>query len=235
MKWLDIAHAEMGVAEDPTERSNLRIMDYAKAAGYTPSKGDGDPWCGNFMAYVMSEAGFSLPGQPWRARAWADWGTEVKPQRGAVAVVPRGKSPKQGHVFLIDKVEGQWVYGLGGNQNDSVSIAKFRKDRLIACRWPQEAEAPVVAKAQKVKETATNSRTITGVLIAALGTLVQYINQTVTVLMDAAAAVTEWAPIETLLYTFGANAKSIGFGMAAAGLLLAMWRRIDAGLTGKEG
>lgn len=235
MKWMDIAHAEMGVAEDPSERSNLRIMDYAKAAGYTPSRGDGDPWCGNFMAYVMSEAGFALPGQPWRARAWADWGREVKPQRGAVAVVPRGKSPKSGHVFLIDRVEGAWVYGLGGNQNDSVSIAKFRKDRLIACRWPEEAPAPVVAKVEAVKTTAVKSRTVTGVLIAALGTMVQYLEQSVQVLMDAASAVTEWAPIETLLYAAGANVKGIGFVMAAAGLTLALWRRIDAGLTGKEG
>ena len=235
MKWMDIAHAEMGVAEDEGPGSNLRILDYARAAGYTPRKGDDDPWCGNYMAYVMSEAGFALPGQPWRARAWVDWGREVKPQRGAVAVVPRGKSPKSGHVFLIDRVEGPWVYGLGGNQNDSVSIAKFRADRLIACRWPEEAPTPVVAKAQKVKETATNSRTITGVLIAALGTVVQYLNQTVTVLMEAAMAVTEWAPIETFLYTLGANSKSIGFGMAAAGLTLALWRRIDASLNGKAG
>jgi hypothetical protein len=68
MKWMDIAHAEMGVAEDPGPGSNLRVLDYARAAGYTPRKGDDDPWCGNYMAYVMSEAGFSLPGQPWRAR-----------------------------------------------------------------------------------------------------------------------------------------------------------------------
>jgi hypothetical protein len=152
-----------------------------------------------------------------------------------VAVVPRGKSPKSGHVFLIDRVEGDWVYGLGGNQNDSVSIAKFRKDRLVACRWPDEAPAPVVATIETAKKTATRSRTITGVLFAALGTVVQYLENGVKVLMDAAQAVTDWAPIETFLYTFGANAKSIGFGMAAAGLTLALWRRIDAGLTGKEG
>lgn len=235
MRWMDIARAEMGVAEDTGPGSNDRILHYAKSAGYTPSKGDGDPWCGNFLAYVMSEAGYRLPGQPWRARAWAEWGKPVKPQRGAVAVVPRGKSKATGHVFLIDRVEGEWLYGLGGNQNDSVSIAKFRKDRLVACRWPEEAASPVVAKVEAVKTTAVKSRTVTGVLIAALGTMVQYLEQSVQVLMEAASAVTEWAPIETLLYAAGANVKGIGFVMAAAGLTLALWRRIDAGLTGKEG
>jgi uncharacterized protein (TIGR02594 family) len=233
MKWLELAHAEMGVAEDPSDKSNRRILDYALAAGYTPAKGDGDPWCGNFVAYVMSEAGLSLPAQPWRARSWADWGKPIKPQRGAVAVVPRGKSPKQGHVFLIDRVDGEWVYGLGGNQNDSVSIAKFRKDRLVSCRWPEEAPGPTVANLKTATETAKTSRTVTGVLVAALGTMVQYLNETFTVLMDAASKVTEWAPAESFLYTLGGNAKSIGFGMAAAGLALALFRRLDASVKGK--
>jgi uncharacterized protein (TIGR02594 family) len=235
MKWMEIAHAEMGVAEDKTEGSNDRILQYARAAGYTPRKGDGDPWCGNFMAYVMAEAGYGLPAQPWRARAWEGWGRSVGVQRGAVAIVPRGKNPKQGHVFLIDRVDGEWVYGLGGNQNDSVSIAKFRRDRIESCRWPQEAPAPAVAAIATAAKTGGTSRTITGVLMAALGTMMQYLEGAVTVLMDAAAKVTEWAPAESFLYTIGGNAKSIGFGLAAAGLTLALFRRLEAGVKAKEG
>lgn len=235
MKWMDIAHAEMGVAEDPTDKSNKRILDYAKAAGYTPRKGDGDPWCGNFMAFVMTEAGYGLPAQPWRARAWQEWGRPVGVQRGAVAIIPRGKNPQQGHVFLIDRVEGEWVYGLGGNQNDSVSIAKFRKDRIESARWPQEAPAPVVAKVETAAKTAKTSRTVTGILLAALGSMMQYLESAVQVLMDAASNVTSWEPAETFLYTLGGNAKSIGFGLAAAGLTLALFRRLDASVTGKEG
>jgi uncharacterized protein (TIGR02594 family) len=235
MKWLDLARAEMGVTEDLSDGSNPRILDYAKAAGYTPTKGDGDPWCANFVSFVMAEAGYALPAQSWRARSWAEWGREVKPQRGAVAVVPRGKSPKQGHVFLIDRVDGQWVYGLGGNQNDSVSIAKFRKDRLVACRWPQEAAAPIVAKTETIGKTAASSKTITGVLIGWLGLLVTYLENGVQVAMDAAAKMAEWSPAQSMFYTLGVNAKVVGIVMIGTGLSLAMWRRFGAALSAKEG
>lgn len=231
MKWLDIAHDEMGVAEVAGLKSNPRILEYAKAAGYKPAKGDDDPWCGTFSAWVCVQAGIKPPDAPWRAVSWDAWGTASKLRKGAFVRFPRGNDPSKGHVGIVEREAGDWVYVLGGNQNDAVSIAKFRKSAVVSCRWPPGVAPPVPAPVAAIK----SSRTITGVLLGGLGLVVQYLSSGVQIAMDAAAQMVQWAPATELFGTLGLNSKTVGFGMAAAGLLLSAYARLDAAAKGKEG
>jgi uncharacterized protein (TIGR02594 family) len=134
-----IAELGVGVGEIHGPASNRRIMDYARSvdlqAVYT---NDDIPWAGLFTAFVLKSAGFQLPGNPLRERNWADWGEAInEPKFGALAVFWR-QSPESGlgHVgFVVDIEEGSLSI-LGGNQNDSVRIGKFPRDRLLALRMP---------------------------------------------------------------------------------------------------
>jgi hypothetical protein len=55
-------------------------------------------------------------------------------RQGDIGVIPRGASGWQGHVFFIDRVEGQWVWGLGGNQDDAVTVKRYPVSKLLGVR-----------------------------------------------------------------------------------------------------
>ena len=64
-------------------------------------------------------------------------------QQGDIGVIPRGSSSWQGHVFFIDRIEGQWVWGLGGNQDDAVNVKRYPVAKLLGIRRAGNV-APVV-------------------------------------------------------------------------------------------
>jgi hypothetical protein len=55
-------------------------------------------------------------------------------QPGDIGVIPRGSSSWQGHVFFIDRLEGAWVWGLGGNQSDAVNVKRYPVSKLLGVR-----------------------------------------------------------------------------------------------------
>lgn len=132
---------EVGVREpDP------RIAEYHAAAGM-----QGGPelaWCGSFVAWCLAACRIAGPmreGKPagaW-APSWRSWGAESKWRTGAVVVIER-RGGSGAHVgFLQRSVRGPkgegWIELLGGNQSDSVCIARFAlaTNTVLAVRWPE--------------------------------------------------------------------------------------------------
>ena len=71
------------------------------------------------------------------ARSYLDWGIPVNiadAQPGDIGVIPRGTSSWQGHVFFIDRIDGPWVWGLGGNQSDAVNVKRYPVSKLLGVR-----------------------------------------------------------------------------------------------------
>lgn len=104
-------------------------------------------WCGAFVGMVVATAlpKEPLPANPLGARNWVKFGTALSgPQIGAVAVFWRGtKAGWQGHVGIVVGHDATHLHILGGNQSDSVSIARIAKNRLLGYRWPTTApDAP---------------------------------------------------------------------------------------------
>ncbi len=101
------------------------------------------PWCGSFVGMVVAATlpREVLPVNPLGARNWLKFGSELKePQIGAVAVFWRGtKSGWSGHVGFVVGHDKTHLHILGGNQSDSVSVARIAKDRLLGYRWPRTA------------------------------------------------------------------------------------------------
>jgi uncharacterized protein (TIGR02594 family) len=140
LQWMQYAIAELGVTEVPGPDNNIRIMEYARFIELQwPDFTEDIDWSGLFVNYVLKKGGFDqFPGSPLLNRNWATWGVALdQPKIGALAVLsPAGGSAGTGHVGFVVGIEDNTLTILGGNQRDSVSVAKFAKSRLVALRMP---------------------------------------------------------------------------------------------------
>ena len=135
-RWMEIAKGYVGLKEIPGKRHNSTILSWlAKLGAWW--RDDETPWCGVFVAHCMREAGLPVPQYWMRARAWADYGANLRSTHvapGAILVFARQGG---GHVGFYAGEDASFFYVLGGNQSNSVNVAKIAKARCIAIRWPR--------------------------------------------------------------------------------------------------
>jgi uncharacterized protein (TIGR02594 family) len=113
---------------------------------------DSVPWCGVFVAKCLDEVGITSPPFAVRAKAWADWGANLRAERLAPGAVRVFERPGGGHVGFNVAEDADAYHVLGGNQGDSVSVARLTKERCIARRWPHDR--PVVGRPVRVVDGA---------------------------------------------------------------------------------
>lgn len=131
----------LGIAEVPGSGSNPNIVRFIDEAATWLKDGvkdvDGSiAWCGCFRGHVGIITATGVPKNHFRAAEWATWGAGIPLQpkwwkRGMTVVMSR---PGGNHVAIIDRVEGDTVYCLGGNQSDKVCIAAFPVSRITSVR-----------------------------------------------------------------------------------------------------
>jgi len=148
-----------GTLETPGDKSNPLILTWAKRIGIGHVyKSDAIAWCGLVMGYAAAQAGWEYAprGNALWARNWALWGNPVaagKEMLGDVLVFARGTG---GHVSLYVGADDSHFHCLGGNQDDSVSIKRIVKGRLItARRCPWRVNQP--PNVRKIKLAAVGS------------------------------------------------------------------------------
>lgn len=136
-KWMAIARAEMGVKEVAGYRDNPTIIRYFRDVGQRWPQHDETSWCAAFVGSCLERAGITST-RSLLALSYREWARKLDtPRPGCVAVFWRGSpSSGQGHVGFYVKETENYVYLLGGNQNDTVSIAPTSKARLLGYRWP---------------------------------------------------------------------------------------------------
>ena len=218
-KWLEIARTDLGVDEIAGPKSNPRIMDYYKAANANWAKDDSVPWCGAAMAAWIAGAGYTVPPEAARARAWLDWGVPLQdPKPGAVAVFRRGADEKSGHVTLFLEDRGDRVLCLGGNQGDAVSITSYPKRDLLGYRWPAGADVPAkvpVIATVEVKPL-IQSRTVRNTVAGGAAATAGFFDKSIALSLDWVAAVTALNPVKTMLLEMGGNVRAISLGIGVA-------------------
>jgi uncharacterized protein (TIGR02594 family) len=126
------ASTMMGKSEQPNRDE---LADYLRTGGQNL-----DPvttaWCAAFVNASLDKSGRQGTGK-MNARSFMDWGQPVdQPQPGDVAVFSRGDpNGWQGHVGFYQGTNPDGSYSiLGGNQGDSVSLARFAPDSLLGFR-----------------------------------------------------------------------------------------------------
>ena len=130
--WMPYAWMELGQKEIAGDADNPRIIEYHSATTLKATD-DEVPWCSSFVNWCMRKAGLVGTGSA-AARSWLTWGVDGVLEYGEVAVISRGSNPEQGHVAFLLDMNKDWVWLLGGNQHDSVSVSRFPRASLLDCR-----------------------------------------------------------------------------------------------------
>lgn len=136
MTPFDIARSYIGTTEGPGPENNPVIMEMYGSVGHDWVEHDAVAWCAAFVGHCLEKAGIRST-RKLTARSYLDWGVPVETadaRQGDIGIVPRGRSSWQGHVFFIDRIEGAWVWGLGGNQSDAVNIKRYPVAKLLGVR-----------------------------------------------------------------------------------------------------
>lgn len=134
------------------EGNNPEILNFFRTAGHSWVEKDSYAWCSVFMCHVMKQAGLPHPGTT-RARNWLEYwpwvgrslwsanlchqaATVFEPERymelgDVVVLYRRGKNSRYGHVGIFIRQDEDYIWVLGGNQNDKVCIKRYPKGRLL--------------------------------------------------------------------------------------------------------
>lgn len=136
MTPFEIARGYIGTTEGPGPENNPAIMAMYASVGHDWVEHDSVAWCAAFVGHCLERAGIRST-RKLTARSYLDWGIPVDiadTQPGDIGVIPRGTSSWQGHVFFIERIEGAWVWGLGGNQSDAVNVKRYPVSKLLGVR-----------------------------------------------------------------------------------------------------
>ncbi len=131
-----VAARFLGIREAAGATHSPQIMAMLHLDSNWPS-GDEVPWCSAFCNYVAWL--LDLPrSKSLAARSWLSVGRPVTladAQCGNdIVVFSRGNNPAQGHVAIFDRLDGDGVFVLGGNQGDAVTVARYPVDRVVGVR-----------------------------------------------------------------------------------------------------
>lgn len=153
MTPFDIARSYIGTTEGPGPADNPIIMEMYASVGHDWVEHDAVAWCAAFVGHCLERAGIRST-RKLTARSYLDWGVPVEvvdAQQGDIGVIPRGNSNWQGHVFFIDRIEGAWVWGLGGNQDDAVNVKRYPLSKLLGVRRAGNVAPSVTMSVEEVQ------------------------------------------------------------------------------------
>jgi uncharacterized protein (TIGR02594 family) len=72
-RWLELAWADLGVAEGPGGANNPRVVRYYAAAGHPEVRADEVAWCAAFLGACLERAGVGST-RSLMARSYLAWG-----------------------------------------------------------------------------------------------------------------------------------------------------------------
>lgn len=141
--WLMQARRHMGLREVKGPKHSAEIVQFWKDIRRGGIKDDETPWCAAFVGSCLEKTGF-VSTRFESASSYRTWGVKLEhPEVGAIAVMAR---PGGAHVFFVvgrDAVGD--IVGLGGNQQDEVGLAAFKRTKIQAYRWPLDFKLPDAA------------------------------------------------------------------------------------------
>ncbi|WP_430411013.1 TIGR02594 family protein [Kordia sp.] len=133
MSLIQQALSQYGVKEVSGKSNNPQIVRYFEIVGYDGNKlHDETAWCSAFVNWVTKTQNYPFSGK-LNARSWLNIGESTAiPALGDLVILWR-ESPSswKGHVGFFIKQTKRYVYVLGGNQNNSVCIKAYPKNRIL--------------------------------------------------------------------------------------------------------
>lgn len=135
-KIIEIALSQIGTKETAGKADNPNVLKYFDELGFDGSQlKDETAWCAAFAGWTAKLAGVCYS-KRLNARSWLHIGVKTTvPAQGDVVVLWReSRISWKGHVGFFIREHKGWIYVLGGNQNNQVSIKAYPKSRLLEYR-----------------------------------------------------------------------------------------------------
>jgi uncharacterized protein (TIGR02594 family) len=154
--WMITAESYVGVKEIAGDRHNPVIVKFFAESGFPDIVDDETAWCSAYTNAVLYEHGYSGT-RDLMARSWLSWKTGqtvVTPRFGDIVIFSRGSDPIFGHVGFFIKWDDTWVWVLGGNQANSVSVTRIARSKLIGIRRPRD-KGPTEVSVPKMTQKST--------------------------------------------------------------------------------
>lgn len=124
-----------GLTEIPGEKNNPQIVKFFNDIGHTWVQDDETAWCCAFINWIANECGCEWS-RKLNARSWLGIGKKTeKPQLGDIVIFWRESiNSWKGHIGLYVGEQGDYIYCLGGNQNNQVNVRAYQKRMLLEYR-----------------------------------------------------------------------------------------------------
>ena len=155
MTHMTIARSYLGTKELKGSADNPKIMEMYRTVGHDWVEQDETARCAAFVGHCLEKAGFTST-RKLNARSYLSWGEKVagpdQAKEGDIVVFTRGPNTSQGHVAFFLRTVGAQIEVLGGNQSDSVTVARYAKSRLLGIRRPIAATALVRRELKVVQQ-----------------------------------------------------------------------------------
>lgn len=137
--WLVVARSYLGTHEAPGAKDNPKIVELYELSGHPEVEHDAVPWCAAFVGACLRKSGLPSTGT-LRAIDYAGYGDRLaSPVVGAIATKKRDGG---GHVFFVVDFDETQIWGLGGNQSDSVNVARYSRSVIHSVSWPHGVPLP---------------------------------------------------------------------------------------------
>lgn len=132
---LKIAFSEYGIQEWSGLTHNPEVVKYFHEIGHEWVDDDETAWCSAFVNWVAMKANYERSGL-LNARSWLKMGIEIKyPELGDIVILWRVKKDSEyGHVGFYINSDKDYVWLLGGNQSNQVTISKYPKSQVLGYR-----------------------------------------------------------------------------------------------------
>lgn len=127
--------ANYGMQEVDGPQSNPEILNFFKELGYKVDDDSTTAWCAASLNYYLKKCGYQHTGK-LDARSFLKLPvTIIRPTIGDIAVLWREDPTSwKGHVGLFVNWNEKFIWMLGGNQGNSISIAAYPRDRVLGFR-----------------------------------------------------------------------------------------------------
>lgn len=157
-----LARGELGQTEYTPKnkrKPNERVCEYFRDCGYKVTDSQNPlntPWCALYIGAILKRAGYANT-KSAMARSYIGYGSLIydnKTKKGSlndarpgdIVINWRGSRDDHvtGHIFFYLRHDKNYIYGIGGNQGDSVTEAKFPISRCLQIR--RARNVPLVSK-----------------------------------------------------------------------------------------
>lgn len=204
--------------------SNPAVERYINKVEGHPLSALETPWCAYFVGAKLEYHGIPSS-KSGMARSYLKWGTQLDKNDdsawkcGDIVIFWRGSpNGSAGHIAFLLQWDETYVYVLGGNQGDKVTIQRFERSKIIGITRP--------ASKWVTKITAT------GAGQAAIGTAV-VVKEALSVAPAVESAESTKTLLEQVMAYFPSYGVVLGIGILILGLYVIYRKHFEHKVTGK--